>query len=116
MRKIGLHVLGIDEGEVLLFSDFDSGGPMWKGEGLRRVRQNVTFAQPFLEPPTVRVWLTMWDIANTATSRVDVAARDVQREGFSVIFHTWGDTRIARARAAWLALGPLRDEDDWEVD
>jgi hypothetical protein len=116
MRRISGHKLGIDDGEELLFSDFESGGPMWKGEGLRRVDRTVTFSAPFLAPPNVRVWLTMWDIANSATSRVDVAARDIGCERFTITFHTWGDTRIARARAGWLALGPLRDDEDWEID
>jgi H-type lectin domain len=116
MRKISSQSLGIEQGEVLLFSDFDNDGPMWAGEGARQVRQTVIFAEPFLEPPSVRVWLTMWDIAHTATSRVDIAAWDVQLDSFSIVFRTWGDTRVARVRAGWLALGPVRDEDHWEID
>jgi hypothetical protein len=107
--------LGVEDGEVVLFSDFDSNGPMWTGEGARQVRHVITFGQAYVEPPTVRVWLTMWDIANTATSRVDIAAWDVQKDSFAIVFRTWGDTRIARVRAGWMALGPVRDEDDWDV-
>jgi hypothetical protein len=109
-------LLGIEQGDVVMFSDFDSDGPMWVGHGSRQVRSVVTFAEPFLEPPSVRVWLTMWDIAHTATSRVDIAAWDVQCESFSLVFRTWGDTRVARVRAGWLALGPMKDEDHWDVD
>lgn len=116
MRRIRSHLLGVEQGEVVLFSDFDSNGPMWTGDGARQVRQVVTFAEAFLDVPSVRVWLTMWDIAHTATSRTDIAAWDVQRESFSIVFRTWGDTRVARVRAGWLALGPVRDDDDWEVD
>jgi hypothetical protein len=116
MRRIDVHRLGIDEGEELLFSDFENGGPMWTGEGFRRLDKVIAFGTPFLAPPTVRVWLTMWDIANTATSRVGISAKDIGCERFTLSFHTWGDTRIARVRAAWLALGPLRDDEDWQVD
>jgi hypothetical protein len=116
MRRIRSHLVGVAQGEVALFSDFESDGPMWKGEGQRRVRHVVTFDEAFVEPPVVRVWLTMWDIANSATSRADIATSDIRRESFAIAFTTWGDTRIARARAGWLAIGPLRSDDDWEVD
>jgi hypothetical protein len=116
MRKIQPHRLGIEQGDVLLFSDFQSDGPMWKGQGLRIARQPVTFSEPFIEPPAVRVWLTMWDIAHTSTSRIDIGTGDITAEGFSIVFHTWGDTRVARARAGWLAMGPLPDDDLWDVD
>jgi hypothetical protein len=116
LRKISSHLLGVEQGEVVLFSDFDNDGPMWTGEGARQVRQTVTFSEPFTEPPVVRVWLTMWDIAHTAVSRADIAAWDVQTESFSIVFRTWGDTRVARVRAGWLALGPVRDEENWDVD
>ena len=116
MRRIGSHLLGVEQGEVLLFSDFDSDGPMWKAKGPRWTRHQVAFGEAFREVPTVRVWLTMWDIAHGTTARVDIAAEEIDCNRFTLVFHTWGDTRIARARAGWLALGPLRDDDAWEVD
>jgi hypothetical protein len=106
----------MDQGDVVLFSHFDTGGPMWTGEGPRQVRQVVTFSESFIAPPVVRVWLTMWDIANSATARADISASDVERDRFAIVFRTWGDTRVARVRAGWLALGPLRDDDLWDVD
>jgi hypothetical protein len=33
-----------------------------------------------------------------------------------IVFRTWGDTRVARVRADWLAIGEVRGEDDWQVD
>lgn len=116
MRKIRSHLLGVDQGDVLLFSDFENDGPMWKGQGLRIVRNAVTFSEPFLETPMVRVWLTMWDVSNKSTARIDISSGDITCDGFTIVFHTWGDTRVARARAGWLALGPLRDDEVWEVD
>jgi hypothetical protein len=31
------------------------------------------------------------------------------------VFRTWGDTRIARVRIAWMAIGELSEGDDWDV-
>ncbi|MBM3606823.1 MAG: hypothetical protein FJX25_19655, partial [Alphaproteobacteria bacterium] len=30
-----------------------------------------------------------------------------------IVFHTWGDTRIARMRVQWMALGAVPDEQDF---
>ena len=30
------------------------------------------------------------------------------------MFSTWGDTRVARIRAEWLAIGPARHLDDFD--
>ena len=39
----------------------------------------------------------------------------VNSEGFVIVFRTWADTRVARIRADWLAIGELSAEDDWNV-
>jgi hypothetical protein len=115
MKKLRTSTIGIDEGEVILFSDFDSGGPMWTGEGPREARSHVTFSEAFTAPPAVRVGLTMWDISNSANARVDVVAEEVTETGFGILFRTWGDTRVARVRVGWQAIGPIRDDEDWDV-
>jgi hypothetical protein len=46
---------------------------------------------------------------------MDISADLVTAEGFEIVFRTWGDTRIARVRADWLAIGALPNDDDWEV-
>jgi hypothetical protein len=48
-------------------------------------------------------------------SRVDLVAENITTEGFHIVFRTWGDTRIARVRADWMAIGAVQDEDNWEV-
>lgn len=116
MKKLRTQTIGIDEGDVVLFSDFESGGPMWTGDGPREVRAQVAFAEPFVAPPSVRVALTMWDMSNATNARADVAAEDVDKSGFAILFRTWGDTHVARVRVGWQAIGPLRDDDIWEVD
>jgi len=37
------------------------------------------------------------------------------REGFEIVFRTWSDTRIARIRVAWQAIGEVPHEDDWQL-
>ena len=45
----------------------------------------------------------------------DISAEMVNPEGFVIVFRTWGDTRVARIRADWLAIGEISSEDDWEI-
>ncbi len=35
--------------------------------------------------------------------------------GSEIVFRTWSDTRIARIRADWMAIGSTRGEDEWDV-
>jgi hypothetical protein len=107
--------IGIEQGTKMLFSDFAHDGAMWTGSGPREVRQQETFNEAFAEPPVVKVGISMWDIDHKTNSRVDISAENVTAKGFEIVFRTWADTRIARIRAEWLAIGPARDEDDWDV-
>lgn len=81
----------------------------------REVRRLQSFDEPFMEPPTVTVGLSMWDMDHSTNARVDISAETVTATGFEIVFRTWGDSRIARVRATWLAIGPARDDEDWEV-
>lgn len=115
MRRIGGHRVGMAQGEVLI-SDVETDGPLWGGAGRRERRARVSFGERFRDAPLVQVSLTMWDIANAANARADVRAEEVTETGFAVALRTWGDTRIARVRVGWLAIGAApADEDDWEV-
>jgi hypothetical protein len=115
MRKFHASTLGFDQGSALLFSDFSDNGEMWAGEGAREVRHAITFDEAFRTPPLVQVGIAMWDTDHRTNMRADISAEDVDRAGFTVVFRTWGDTRIARVRADWFALGELPDEDDWQL-
>ena len=100
----------------MLFADFANGGPMWTGEGEREVRLHISFSKPFHEKPAVMVGLSLWDMASETNSRVDLSAESITKKGFNLVFKTWGDTRIARVRADWTAIGTLKDDDDWDVE
>ena len=107
--------MGVDRGSIILFSDYEDGGVMWTGHGPREMRQAVPFAEPFTAAPVVQVSLSMWDMDQKTNQRADISADKIGAEGFEIVFKTWGDTRVARVRADWLAIGELRDEDDWDV-
>jgi hypothetical protein len=115
MKKLASHLVGIDQGEVELFSDFASGGDMWTGDGSRERRKRVTFSEPFREPPSVQVALSLWDIDSSADIRVDLGAQKIDAKGFDMVFRTWGDSRIARVRMSWTAFGEVKSDDDWDL-
>jgi hypothetical protein len=47
--------------------------------------------------------------------RGDVDVDNITPKGFEIVFRTWGNTRVARARASWMAIGTVGDEDMWDV-
>lgn len=115
MRRFGHSAIGVSNGSIEMFSAFESGGAMWTGQGPRIESREIRFDQPFLEAPVVHVSLSMWDMDRGANQRADIQAEKITTEGFELQFRTWGDSRVARVRASWLAIGPIRHEDDWDI-
>ena len=115
MKHLVNQAIGIDQGDVVLFSDYEDGGEMWTGSGPRERRSHVKFKEPFKTSPVVHVALSMWDMDSATNARADVGADKVTEKGFDLVFRTWGDTRVARARIRWLAIGAAHHEDDWEL-
>lgn len=115
MMTFAQHKIGIEQGDTILFSDFEHDGVMWTGEGARQTRVHVAFPQAFLQAPAVHAGLSMWDISNDAYARADISTEDVTATGFVIVFRTWGDTKVARVRVNWMAIGPVLDEDDWDL-
>ncbi len=116
MKRITSGTIGIQQGSRVLFSDFADGGVMWTGQGDRESRHVITFKEAYLEAPVVMTSISMWDIDNKHTSRADISAEKITATGFHLVFRTWGDTRVARVRGDWTAIGALRDDDLWDVD
>lgn len=114
--QITAATLGILQGSRMLFSDFADGGPMWTGEGPREARQGVVFDPSFTAAPAVIVGLSLLDLDRRSNARLDLTAENVTATGFDIVLRTWGDSRIARIRADWTALGPVRGEDEWDVE
>lgn len=115
MKRLRNHLIGIDQGDIVLFSDFEDDGEMWTGRGQRERRRRIGFSEPFRTMPVVHVSISMWDVDNETPLRADVTAEIITVDGFDLVFRTWGDTRVARVRVAWMAMGELRQEDDWDL-
>lgn len=106
--------IAIDQGDVVLFTDFVDGGDMWTGQGARERRRKITFETPFKSEPVVHVALSLWDMDSATNARADVSADHITANGFDVVFRTWSDTRVARVRVRWMAIGEAYHEDDWQ--
>ena len=89
---------------------------MWTGAGNREIRHVVTFKEKFREAPVVHVGITMWDTDHQTNARADLTAENITPSGFHLVFKTWGDTRVARIRADWMAIGTVVDDDVWDVE
>ncbi|MFN3937303.1 MAG: H-type lectin domain-containing protein [Gemmobacter sp.] len=115
MKRIDAHPVGIAQGSQQLFSDYVNGGPMWTGSGPRECRHPIVFDSPFALPPAVMVGISMWDMDRETNLRADIRAERVTEAGFDLVFRTWGDSRVARIRADWIAFGPLPDPEVWDL-
>ncbi len=115
MRTLQRGLIGIDQGNLTIFSHYESGGDMWTGEGPREARKHVEFSEQFASPPTIQVGFALWDMDHSANIRADLSHENVTETGFDVVFRTWGDTRVARMRANWMAIGEVSGEDDWVI-
>lgn len=115
MKRFSAQSMGIQQGSQVLFSDFADDGVMWTGQGARESRHVVTFPEAFIGNPAVTVSMSMWDMDQKTNARADISAEEITPEGFQLVFKTWGDTRVARIRADWMAIGRVRDEDDWDL-
>jgi len=115
MIRISGGTVGIQQGSRILFSDFADGGAMWTGSGSRESRHVVRFKEAFTAAPAVHVSISMWDIDNEHNARADISAEHIGLQEFHLVFRTWGDTRVARIRADWMAVGAVRTEEDWQL-
>jgi hypothetical protein len=116
MKKLYSSVTGIDQGSVQLFSDFEDNGEMWSGDGDRERMVPVLFSEVFKTVPSVFITLELLDLHSGANHRTVTLAENITEQGFDAVLRTWGDTRIARARATWLAIGEVKGDEDWEID
>ena len=115
MKKITSQSIGIAQGNDVLFEDFEDGGDMWTGTGHRECIKEIAFREPFKDVPAVHCSLTLWDVDAATNVRADVEAENVTKDGFDLVFRTWGDTKVARVRIGWMAIGSVRNDDDWEL-
>ncbi|MGR3485841.1 MAG: H-type lectin domain-containing protein [Paracoccaceae bacterium] len=115
MKRLQNHYIGVDQGDIVLFSDYDTDGEMWAGDGHRRREARVVFSQSYRAPPSVQASISMWDVGHGANLRADLTVHHIDREGCTLRLCTWGDTRIARLRASWMAIGEVPHADEWDL-
>ncbi|WP_424978612.1 H-type lectin domain-containing protein [Leisingera sp. S232] len=116
MKRLRNPRTGVEQGDTEVFSDFESGGEMWTGSGPRMRRRGVEFSSAFARPPAVHVSVSLWDMDTSAAIRAELVAENITCQGFDIVFRTWADSRAARLRATWMAIGELPYADDWDVD
>jgi hypothetical protein len=115
MKRFSSGSIGIQQGSRVMFSDFADGGVMWTGQGDRESRHIIRFKEKFVGAPVVMVGIAMWDMAHASNSRAELTAENISESEFHLVFKTWDDTRVARVRADWTAIGQIKDEDDWDL-
>ena len=82
--------------------------PKWQlldGQGKRPFQKRIDFPHSYEEPPIVVVALTGLDVDKSMNLRVEVDAPDVDRNGFSIVFKTWSNTKIYSVWVQWIAHG-----------
>lgn len=115
MQRFHAGHFGVEQGQSVLFSDVEHDGPMWTGRGRRETRLAVRFGQPFQGRPSVFLAPDMWDFDSKTNQRGDLRAERISETGFDIVFRTWSDTRVARLRVSWLALGAAAADEDWTL-
>lgn len=115
MKKLRNHLIGVEQGETAMFSEFENGGAMWTGKGPRERRKSVAFSQGFRCAPAVQASISLWDVDTKNVIRADLTTDNITEKGFDLVFRTWGDTRVARIRASWMAVGEVAHVDEWEL-
>jgi hypothetical protein len=116
MKKLRSNFTGIDQGTITLFSDFEDNGKMWSGKGAREVRQRITFSETYASAPSVMLNYALLDLDSDTNPRLELLAAYISEKGCDAVFRTWGDTKVARIRINYTAIGELRDPDEeWDV-
>ena len=59
MKRLRSRLMGIEQGDTVLFSDFENDGEMWTGRGQRERRRRIKFSEPFHTPPNVQTSVSL---------------------------------------------------------
>ena len=88
---------------------------MWTGSGDRKRVRHITFDSPFRAAPVVQASFSLVDADTGPFLRAECRAENITATGFDLVVITWADSRLARIRLAWIAIGEAPYEDDWDV-
>ena len=88
----------------------------WARCGLEHGHARVTFKEKCINPPSVTLNISLWDVHNETNFRMKLQAIDITESGFTASFETRDETRIARMHVTWQAIGEAIDPDEiWDV-
>ena len=113
MQVLLREAMGIAQGDEALFSDYADGGEMWTGQGTASGASGWSLTRPSAPRQWCMSRCRCWDTDCKANARMEVVAENIATDGFDIVFRTWGDSRIARVRVSWMAIGAAHHEDDW---
>ena len=105
MNAVAQNAIVIDGGVAQVFDHIENGGPMWAGSGRRWARAVVNLEETFDQPPKVQLSIAMIDADSAKNLRLELIAEDVTTNSFTVVAHTWNDSRIGRLQVNWTAIG-----------
>lgn len=80
-----------------------SGFALDKNDGKRAITIEVRFENPFIKKPKVMLSVTQLDADKEANLRYNAEALSISRDGFTIKFRTWSDSKIFSASGYWLA-------------
>jgi hypothetical protein len=110
------EAIGVAQGDTALFSDYADyadGGEMWTGQGPRERRRRVSVDTPFRAAPMVHVALSLPATDGRSNTRIDAGTDSITPEGVEIVLRSWGDSRVARMRVRWMAIGAAAHDEDW---
>ncbi len=81
----------------------DPGWTLNSGTGERTVKYYSSFTQPFTKTPKVMVALSHIDTTDSANTRIDVQAINIDTNSFDVQMKTWSDSKIYGLAVEWIA-------------
>lgn len=80
-----------------------SGFALDKNNGERAVTIEIRFENPFIKKPKVILSVTQLDADKEANIRYNAEVLSISRDGFTIKFRTWSDSKIFSASGYWFA-------------
>lgn len=78
-------------------------GYMAKDQGSRESHCKIKFDFPFEKTPNIYYALKLIDTGFKINQRIDLSIKDVYKDGFTMVFHTWEDSILYKCEASWIA-------------
>ena len=108
MMRVGRgKSLQILSGDEEIFDHVSEPGPMWDEDGNRNIKVRVEFSNRFASAPVVNAGFSLLDVSKDNNLRVWLRLLNIDASGFDALVLSWDDTRLAKVRVAWIAIGEV---------